>query len=178
MIRVLLVIALVLVAAAPAAASTRNDIYRDCEDSQLQGDYTREEIRDALKNMPSDLAAYSDCEDVLERYEFGDGLIDQPPAGAPSTGSGGPRPGEPTPTPTPPNVPETPADQAAIDAAPAVARQPVTIGDRTVLAGVSPFRDGRPGNTLPTALVIALVLLGLTGAALVARPLQRALGRS
>lgn len=176
MTRVLLAIALVLAAAAPAAASTRNDIYRDCEDSQLQGDYTRDEIRDALKNLPSDLAAYSDCEDVLERYEFGDGSLAPPPVD-PGTGTGVPRPGEPTPTPTPPNVPETPADQAAIDAASTVAQQPVTIGDRSVLAGVSPFRDGRPGNTLPTALVIALVLLGLTGVALVARPLKRALGR-
>ena len=54
----------------------------------------------------------------------------------------------------------------------------MTIGDESVLAGVSPFRDGRPGNTLPTALVIALVLLGVAGAALAARPLQRALSRS
>ena len=176
MTRVLLAILLLLVTAAPAAASTRTDIFRDCEDSQLQGDYTREEIRDALKNLPSDLAAYSDCADVLKRYEFGDGLIDGPPDSGAGTGGG--QPGEPTPTPTPPNVPETPADQAAIDEAPAVAQQPVTIGDESVLAGVSPFRDGRPGNTLPTALVIALVLLGMTGAALLARPVLRRLRRT
>src|SRR5687767_13893007 len=118
--RCLIAIMLLLATTATAEASTRTDIFRDCEDSQLQGDYTREEIRDALKNLPSDLAAYSDCADVLKRYEFGDGLIDQVPGDptSPETGSG--LPGEPTPTPTPPNVPETPADQAAIDQAPTV----------------------------------------------------------
>ena len=118
---------------------------------------------------------------MLRRYEFGDGLIDQPPddpTPPQDTGGTGGATETPVPTPTPPNVPETPSDQAAIDSAPTVAQQPVTLGDETVLAGVSPFRDGRPGNSLPTALVIALVLLGITGTALLARPLQRVLGRS
>ena len=124
MTRALLAISLLLAVAAPAVASTRNDIIRDCEDSQLQGDYTQDEIRDALKNLPSDVLAYSDCADVLRRYEFGDGLIDPPPDDPSSgqTGTGVTK--TPTATPTPPNVPETPADQAAIDQAPAVAQQP------------------------------------------------------
>lgn len=164
MARVLLTILLVLAAAAPAGAATRNEIIRDCDlDSQIQGDYTREEIRDALENLPTDIAIYGDCVDLLKRYEFGDSTLDPgpPPDG---TGSGGTN--EPLPTPTPPNVPETDADRQAIAAAPEVAQQPVTIGDDQVVAGVSPFRDGRPGNTLPAALVIALMLLAIAAVAI------------
>ena len=65
---------LILLLAAPpraAAAATRDEIIRDCaDDGALQGDYSPAELRDARQNLPSDVAEYTDCGDVLRRAEL------------------------------------------------------------------------------------------------------------
>ena len=63
----LLVAVLALFAAVPAAhASTRSKIIADCsDDGVLQGTYTAAQLRDARKHLPSDVAEYSDCADIL-----------------------------------------------------------------------------------------------------------------
>ena len=50
---------------ATAAASYR-DAIADCnEDSVLDGTYSNKELRQALKNLPTDIAEYTDCADLL-----------------------------------------------------------------------------------------------------------------
>jgi hypothetical protein len=73
--RLLLVMVLTLLVAAPAAqAGTRVDILRDCEnDGKLDGNYTPSQIRDARNNIPADIDQYSDCRDVLARALGGSG---------------------------------------------------------------------------------------------------------
>ena len=75
MTRVLLVMVLTLLAAAPAAmAGTRSQILRDCEsDGKLDGNYTASQIRDARNNIPADIDQYSNCRDVLARALGGSG---------------------------------------------------------------------------------------------------------
>jgi hypothetical protein len=49
-----------------AAISMSEDVVRDCyEDGKLDGRYTREELRIAERDMPSDVDEYSDCRSVI-----------------------------------------------------------------------------------------------------------------
>jgi hypothetical protein len=59
----LLVLAFALPSAAQASASA---VIRDCaQDGHLDGHYSNAELRQARDNLPSDLAEYSDCGDVI-----------------------------------------------------------------------------------------------------------------
>src|SRR5215210_7102610 len=88
--RLLLVLLLALLVAAPAAsAGTRQDIISDCyDDGRLNGNYTASQIRDARNNLPADVDQYSDCRDVLARALGGSGSKNVNEGGAP-TDSGG-----------------------------------------------------------------------------------------
>ena len=49
-----------------AAIAMSDDVVRDCyEDGKLNGRYTREELREAEEDMPSDVDEYSDCRSVI-----------------------------------------------------------------------------------------------------------------
>jgi hypothetical protein len=69
------VVAVLLVAASPALAGTREQILQQCQDGRLTGNFTVKEIRDARNHIPTDIDQYSDCRDVLSRALA-------PPAGA------------------------------------------------------------------------------------------------
>ena len=57
-----------LMTAAPAMASNVSAIYKDCEaNGQLTGHYSRAELQAALNDMPSEMAEYSDCQDIIQR---------------------------------------------------------------------------------------------------------------
>jgi hypothetical protein len=67
-IALLLAVITGLLTAAPAAASSVTAIYRDCENNgQLIGHYTRAELQAALSEIPSQLAEYSNCQDLIQR---------------------------------------------------------------------------------------------------------------
>src|ERR687892_1827841 len=100
MARLLLVMVLALLVAAPAAmAGTRSDIIGDCYDNgRLDGDYTPSQIRDARNNLPADIDQYSDCRDVLSRALGGTGSKATGGGGGGGAGGGGSGPSQP-PTP-------------------------------------------------------------------------------
>jgi hypothetical protein len=165
----------------PAAqASTRSKIIADCsDDGVLQGNYTASELRDARKHLPSDVAEYTDCPDVLRRAELntggntgGGGTTPTTPgfSGLPPA-SGGVAPG----APAVPSAPETEADHAALAGAQQAPDRSVRVGGEDLLAGAAPLREGYRANGLPASLVIALILLGLAGLALSIPPLRRRL---
>lgn len=168
---------------APAAhASTRSKIIADCsDDGVLQGRYTASQLRDARKHLPSDVAEYTDCPDVLRRAELNIGGPGGSGGTSTGTGTGGgaTAPGGGPPSsggaaiPAAPATPQTPSDQAALDAAAQAAGQPVTVSGRPLLAGSEPLRRGYRANGLPTSLVIALILLALAGVALSVPPVRR-----
>jgi hypothetical protein len=167
--RALLVLALVLLAAAPAAlADTRDDIIRDCnDDGRLAGDYTPSQIRDARKHIPADVDQYSDCRDVLTRALGGTGKRAVNDGGGGNAGGGGSTGGGTsgggTAEPATPLTPETPADQEALAGAAAQGgRDPVPVGGQNIVPASAGLVHANP---LPDSLVIALVLLALAAAA-------------
>jgi hypothetical protein len=164
MSRLLLVMVLTLLVAAPAAmAGTRGDIIRDCEnDGRLDGNYTPSEIRDARNNLPADVDQYSNCRDVLNRALGGTG--DKQVGGG--SGGGGPLGGGESEGPSEPLTPNGPEEQAALDkAVVAGGDSPVQVGDSTVVPGAAGLAADAARNTIPAPLLAVLILLGLAAIA-------------
>ena len=68
MFRLLTLSGLILLLAVPtASAGVREKILRECQDGRITGDYSPGQLRDARKNIPTDIDEYSDCRDVLAR---------------------------------------------------------------------------------------------------------------
>jgi len=180
-----LVVLLGLLALAPAAgAATRNQILRDCEDdSRLSGSYTNAELRDARNNINSGLDAYSDCRDVLSAAiaagararlksggksggggaDGGGGTGGVGGVGSPSIPSvrdGAPMPGTlgTAPEAGPPEV--SPRERRELRTA--RERLPeVEVRGQRVVPGVQGVAGKAAGTTLPTSLLIPLILLAL-----------------
>jgi hypothetical protein len=163
--RMLLVMVLTLLVAAPAAmAGTRGDIIRDCyDDGKLDGNYSPSEIRDARNNLPADIDQYSDCRDVLARALGGTGdkrVGDS--GGGPLGGGGGGESGGPS----APLTPSGPQEQAALEkAAVGGGESPVQVGDTTVVPGAAGFAADAARNAIPAPLVAVLILLGVAALA-------------
>jgi hypothetical protein len=165
----LALLALWAAAPAPASAASRDEIIADCaDDGQLSGNYSPSELRDARKNLPSDVAEYTDCADVLRRAELGDG--GSPGAGGGAPGAGGSFPGATgsgssggsTPNLTPAND----AERAALVKAQAEGAAPVEVNGETITPGAAGFSPNATRNGMPASLlfaVIALALLGIGG---------------
>jgi hypothetical protein len=161
--RILLVMVLTLLVAAPAAmAGTRSDIIRDCtRDGKLDGNYSPSEIRDARNNLPDDIDQYYDCRDVLSRAlgGTGDKSVGGGDAGDGSGGAGGGAGGSSGPSqPLTPAGPEEQAerDKAAIEGG----GKPIQVGDGTIVPAADIAH-----NTIPPALLAVLIMLGLAALA-------------
>jgi hypothetical protein len=158
--RILLVMVLTLLVAAPAAmAGTRSDIIRDCnDDGKLDGNYSPSEIRDARNNLPADIDQYTDCRDVLTRALGG--------TGDKSVGGGGGSGGGESGGPSEPLTPSGPEEQAELDkAAIGGGDAPVQVGDGTVVPGAAGFASDAVRNTIPPALLAVLIMLGVAALA-------------
>jgi hypothetical protein len=164
MSRLLLVMVLTLLVAAPAAmAGTRADIIDDCyDDGKLDGNYTPSEIRDARNNLPADIDQYSDCRDVLARAlggtgdkQVGGGAGGGGPLGG---GGGGGGPAEPL-------TASGPDEQAALEKAAGAGDAPVQVGDSTVVPGAAGLAADAARNTIPATVLAVLILLGLAALA-------------
>jgi hypothetical protein len=56
-----------MLAAAPAMAYNVSAVYKDCEaNGELTGHYSRAELQAALNQIPSQMAEYSDCQDIIK----------------------------------------------------------------------------------------------------------------
>jgi hypothetical protein len=175
MVRLLMLSGLILLLAAPtASAGVREKILRECQEGRITGDYTPAQLRDARKNIPTDIDEYSDCRDVLARAALagrggggagGSGGAGGGGAGSGgSGGSGGSAPG---------GVsaggdgggevlsPATPAEQSALRDARRHAAAITVDGERMLPALAA--RAAR--QSLPATLLVVLVLLGLCAAA-------------
>ena len=181
--RPILVLTALLLALLPAAAlaGPRERIIRDCaDDGRLQGNYSQSQIRDARQNLPSDVAEYTDCADVLRRAELpdrGGGAAGGPSGGA----TGGPTAGAGVAAASGGGgdldllVPTSDADLQALRDAAENGRQPVTVGDRELrpeLGGAAPETSA---NGLPASLLVVLVLLA-AGAVAALLPAARRAG--
>jgi hypothetical protein len=175
MVRLLMLSGLILLLAAPtASAGVREKILRECQEGRITGHYTPAQIRDARKNIPTDIDEYSDCRDVLARAALavrggggagGAGGAAGGGAGARGAGAGGSAPG---------GVtaggdgaagdilsPATPEEADALRKARRHAAAITVDGERLLPALAA--RAAR--QSLPATLIVVLVLLGLCAAA-------------
>ena len=165
----------------PAAQAGETQIYKDCQDdSQLQGHYTLSELRQARSDLPSDVDEYSDCRDVLSRAIAaktsspsgsntngggggGGGTSSGGGGGSGSgAGAGGSGSGSGDSAPAAPVTPSTPQDQAALTQAATQGAAPVNLDGQAVLPGGASRLAADVGrNSLPTTLIVVLILLAL-----------------
>jgi hypothetical protein len=167
-----------------ANAATSNQILRDCQDDGvLEGHYSAADLRKALRHIPSDVAEYTNCEDVLSRAadaaaasaHSGGRPGGHGAGGGGGTGGGGTPSGGGTASPQGPVSPSTPQDTRALQAAASSGPpRPVDVHGRRVASG---FAADVGRNPLPSSLLTVLILIGaavLTAAApLVRRVLSR-----
>lgn len=168
--------ALCLVAASPALAD-RDAIIADCaDDGKLQGKYSSSELRDARKNLPSDIAEYTDCADVLRRGELPSGggssssgsgaTAAAAGGGGGSSPSGGSGAGS-------TQAPSTPDETRKLEQVAANGGdQAISVGGRSVVPGASGLTPDAARNSIPGTLVAVLLLL-LLAAAVAATPALR-----
>jgi hypothetical protein len=175
--RLTIVVALLLalVAAPSAQAASRGKIIRDCaDDGQLQGHYTQSELRDARQNLPSDVAEYTDCADVLRRAELPDrgssGGAGGGGGGGGGTSAGGGGGGGPI-------TPSTDADRKELAKAASAGDNAVEVGGQKIVPGSAGLGGDAVRNGIPPAVLATLILLGLGGAALAVPAVRRTIFR-
>jgi hypothetical protein len=172
------ILALLLACALPAVAAanaTSDRIYRDCEHSasgNLTGTYTKAQLRAALNNLPGDVAEYSGCYDAIHQALLAGG---HGGSGAGGTGAGGPggagggggaAGGGAAGTGAPGSGTGASTGSGAVGGPHASGSQaPVTLAGSPVRPGVVPAL-GKDASSLPTPLLVLLILLGAGAVAL------------
>jgi hypothetical protein len=182
-VRHLLLLAAAAVLVAPAAASASpKQVIKDCgNDGTLDRKYSNSDLRKARDNLPTDLAEYSDCRDVISAAITG-GSDKGGGRGSPGQGVGGAGaadPGEQS------ARAQDAADLQAITSGGAGSKDGeaprVEVGDEAVEPGSNGLFDlASASNELPVPLLIALICLGLlalAGGTVVLRERVPALGR-
>jgi len=174
-----------LVAAGPAPASPRQ-VIQDCQDGVLDRRYSRGDLQRARDGLSGDGESYSNCSELIRNALSGTG------SGATDGGSGGPRF-----SPAPPNDPAAIVDEGGIrrnaagvpvdntgaevdpltfDRERANEVEQIRAGNELDVATASGVRPDDPGASLPTPLVLLLIVCGVAGAAALAGQAVR-LGR-
>jgi hypothetical protein len=164
----LLAALLVLLAFPGVAYGSPLQVIKDCnQDGELNGNYSNEELRKALDNLPSDIDEYSDCRDVIgaaitggSAKGAGGGGSGSGAGGAGGAGSGGAE------AVTPEEQAARAQDQADLqELTTPDSREhapPVEVGGEKVKPGSNGVFDlASASNSLPTPLLVALIALGL-----------------
>jgi hypothetical protein len=153
-----------------AWASRGAAVIRDClAHDRITHQFTLQDFRDALRQLPSDVAEYSDCGVVIRRAEL---AAASGGGGRSSSGSSGFTGGASTVNPL---ASATPGERAALAAATRAGSEPVRIDGRLVRPGV--IRSASIVNSLPSPVlagIIALLVSALLGPAAWVRNLVRA----
>ena len=166
---------------------------RDCQDdSRLSRQYSRSDLRKARDNLPSELAEYSNCLEVIgAAIKRASAPTDSGgnPAAVPVPVEATPAPARPEPPSTtrsrtpPPSRPHAAKDQADLEALTNSGDDPppIDVGGQTVKPGENGLFDlASASNELPTPLLLALIAMGLAllaGAFLALRSKVPALAR-
>jgi hypothetical protein len=161
---VLLMLAMLLAAVAipaQALAQGSDEVIRDCAaDGDLDGNYSQDELDEAYENMPSDIDEYTNCREVIQSAREQRGGGDNNNAGSPSGGTTGGSSGGGA---TAPGGSGTDADEinsraenSRKDDAPTAS----VAGEELDSSGGTYTADADSGG-LPTALIVALILVAL-----------------
>jgi hypothetical protein len=154
-----------LITAAPAMAFNVGSVYRDCEtNGQLTGHYSRAELQAAINGMPSNMAEYSDCQVIIQRALLaasgpsvhhskiaGTGASNSHGGGGSGKASGGNKGSS--------STGSTGGGSTRLNAT-AAKGNTVNLGSSDVRPGSTGSSDA--ARSLPTLLLVVLVLLALT----------------
>ena len=171
------VVAVGLLAAPPALADTREQIYRQCQNGALTRHFTAKQIRDARNNIPTDVDQYSDCRDVLARAlaakaagqgggGSGGGSAGGGGGGGPSSGGGGGVSLDAL----------TPDDHRAIESAAARGGAPVGVGGSEIAPSAAGLAARAARHRVPAPVLAVLALLALAAAVAAAPAVGSRLG--
>lgn len=155
-LRTSLVLIAVLLLGLPAAARASGaNVIRDCaDDGRLGKQYSQTDLRDADRNLPSDIDEYTDCRSVIRAaMHGGSGSTGSPPPGAIMTPSGA--------------IAANPDDVKALAAVQAKnakgKTKPVSIAGQEVTPGNAglggPLAGLAASNSMPSSLVAAIAAL-------------------
>ena len=150
-----------LLAPAGASADYQRLLLDACgNDGTVNGNYSQSEYRDALANIPTDADQYSDCRAILTAAQLsaasgGSGSGGSGSDGAASSGSSAVTQQSST---SQPSKSETNSVDAAVSDAVKNGGGPVVIGAATV--NPDALGASRSISSLPTALIVALALIG------------------
>ena len=171
MVRLLTLSGLFLLLAAPAAsAGVREKILRECQEGRITGSYTPGQLRDARKNIPTDIDEYSDCRDVLSRAGLSGRAGGGGTGGGGTAAPGGVLPGGGSGDLTYANGEGEEKDLVdALETAP----QGADVAGEHLVPGASGLAADAARHGLPTTLLTALVLLGLCALAAAAPAVRR-----
>ena len=165
-VRHLLVLAVLTAFAAPAAASASPaQVLADCnDDGALSKQYSNKDLRDALDDMPTDMAEYSDCKEIIGAAIAG-GSDNGGGRGSPGQGVGGA--GAADPGEQAARAQDTADLEALAAGSGSDGKGPkVQVGDSSIEPGTNGLFDlSSASNELPTPLLIALIALGLVALA-------------
>ena len=148
------VVLCLLVWAAPALASGQA-VIKDCvRNGRLTKQYSQQEYRDALANMPTDVDEYTDCRDIIRRAQLGLGGTGGGGGAPPAGGAPGAAP-DPFAGATPDEIDAAKRDIAvASGSAP-----PRRLGADLVTPGALAYRNVGGISKLPTPLLVLAILI-------------------
>ncbi len=150
-----------LLAPAGASADYQRLLLDACgNDGTVNGNYTQSEYRDAIANIPTDADQYSDCRAILTAAQLSAASGGSGSGGSGSGGSassGGSAVTQQSAT-SQPSKSETNSVDAAVSDAVKNGGGPVVIGAATV--NPDALGASRSISSLPTALIVALALIG------------------
>ncbi len=147
------------VIASTASASEAQKIIEKCGHKEPFGGYSQSAYREALKQLPTEVSEYTDCENLIRKDELA----------AAGGGGGASAPG------VSPNValPLTPSEQRAVQSAHRNGSAPVRVGNEPIRPGVVHADIASVVNTLPRSLVAALAFMLLAALLLVAGEVRK-----
>lgn len=154
-------VALCLLVPAASALASGDAVIKDCvRNGRLSKQYSQQEYRDALGNLPTDVDEYTDCRDIIRRAQLGLG------------GGGG---GTPASGKTPAGAPDPYAGATADEVAAIkrdIARARTGAGDRRlgadlVTPGALAYRNVDALSKLPTPLLVLSILIAFAALSVV-----------
>lgn len=165
---VLVALALTALAVPGTALASGDDVIRDCaDDGVIDGDYSDRELRQAERDLPSDIDEYTDCREAI-RGELGS---DRDSSGGGGTPGGGRSSTDPRLVTDSGAVAGSPEDREALDDLTGGGRgddrPSIDVGGTQVTPGEGGKVLGaaQASNDLPGSLLSALIVLVLTAAA-------------
>lgn len=167
-----------------ARADVTDELHRECQTGVVVGDYTQKQFSEALRAIQADLDQYTDCRDVLRRAQLAaasngsskTAVAGSARAGAAGRGATGDADGAarrllPSGNASQVLTHASPAERDAVrSASQAGGNTPVIVGGKPIYPDASSTLGG-VANTIPTPLVVALLMLGFGTAAGGARSL-------